>query len=260
MRISLIQTDIAWNDPDENLVRCARLANEALAEGGDLLIFPEMFTTGFSMPTGGLARAGAELGLQFLSEIATHNRVHTVASLPEIASDGSLFNTLWVCTPSGARVSYRKVHLFSYGDETKLYSPGSAFVSTAINDLSCSLFICYDLRFGAPFLRRASETDLFIVVANWPASRREHWLTLLRARAIENQAFVVGVNRVGEGGGLTYSGDSALYAPDGTELAWLGSTPGVETVTIEKATVSEWRRSFPALRDRRSDLYGPLLE
>lgn len=256
MKISLIQTDIAWNDPNENLVRCSGLAKEALAEGGELLIFPEMFTTGFSMPTGEIARAGAELGLQFLSELATRNRVHTVASLPEVASDGSLFNTLWVCTPSGERVSYRKVHLFSYGDETKLYSPGSSFVSTTINDLSCSLFICYDLRFGVPFQQRASETDLFIIVANWPAARRDHWLTLLRARAIENQAFVVGVNRVGEGGGLIYSGDSTLYAPDGTELARLGATPGVKTLTIERSTVSEWRKTFPALRDRRSDLYS----
>jgi predicted amidohydrolase len=256
MKISLIQTDIAWNDPKQNILRCATLAQAALAEGGELLIFPEMFTSGFSMPTGDLARTSAELGLQFLSQLARDNQVYTVASLPEVASDGSLFNTLWVCAPNGNRTSYRKVHLFSYGDETKLYSPGSDLVSVVINGFSCSLFICYDLRFGAPFYQRAAETDLFIVVANWPASRREHWLTLLRARAIENQAFVVGVNRVGEGGGLLYSGDSALYAPDGTESVRLGATPGVATATIDQATVSEWRKSFPALRDRRPDLYG----
>jgi predicted amidohydrolase len=139
-----------------------------------------------------------------------------------------------------------------------LYSPGSQFCSVQIGELSCSLFICYDLRFGIPFHQLAPKTDLFIVVANWPASRREHWLTLLRARAIENQAYIVGVNRVGEGGGLVYSGDSAAYAPDGSEVVRLGDRAGVATVDINAQTVSEWRKTFPALRDRRLDLYKQL--
>jgi predicted amidohydrolase len=255
MKLSLIQTEIAWNDPGENIARCSTLASEALNQGSQVLIFPEMFTCGFSMPTGELAQTSATLGLAFLERVATTNQVYAVGSLPEISPEGTLFNTLWVCAPHGERTPYRKVHLFSYGDETKLYAPGSHFVSLKIGSLSCSPFICYDLRFGAPFHALAQETDLFIIVANWPSSRREHWLTLLRARAIENQAFVIGVNRVGEGGGLVYSGDSAAYAPDGTELARLADAPAVVTVDVDPEVVSKWRTTFPALRDRRPDLY-----
>ena len=256
MKVSLIQSDIAWNDPRENIARCTTLAREALDAGGEVLLFPEMFTCGFSMPTGELAKESALQGLAFLEETARTKQVYTAGSLPELSPEGNLFNTLWICTPQGERIPYRKVHLFSFGDETRLYTAGSHFVSLHIGPLSCSPFVCYDLRFGAPFHELAQKTDLFIIVANWPSSRREHWLTLLRARAIENQAFVIGVNRVGEGGGLVYSGDSAAYAPDGTELVRLSDRPGVATVDVDPRVVSQWRSTFPAIRDRRPDLYA----
>jgi predicted amidohydrolase len=260
MKISLIQSDIAWNDPARNVECCRALALEALASQGQVLIFPEMFTCGFSIPAGELAQRSSERGLDLLQSIAVENSVYTIGSLPEIAEGGTLYNTAWLFGPDGSNASYRKIHPFSYGGESETYSPGSVLCTTPLRDrsntiLRCSMLICYDLRFAPLFWACAPETDLFVVVANWPATRREHWLTLLRARAIENQAYVAGVNRVGIGGGLPYSGDSVVFAPDGTELCRLGDSQGVLTCDVEPATVSSWRATLPALRDRRGKLY-----
>jgi predicted amidohydrolase len=265
MKISLIQSDIVWNCPVANREHCQELANDALASGGSVLVFPEMFTTGFSMPTGEIARESAQVGTSFLNVLAIDHKVFALGSLPEIANDGSLYNSAWIATPQGSVHTYRKIHLFSYGDETKLYAPGNDMCTfTARNpqgeSLRCTVLICYDLRFAPLFLARAPQTDLFIVMANWPASRREHWLTLLRARAIETQSYVAGVNRVGSGGGLTYSGDSALFAPDGTELGRLADTVGVLTHDVTASNVASWRASFPALRDRKPAVYARLNE
>lgn len=255
MKIALLQTDISWNAPTENVSRCESLASEAIEAGAELLIFPEMFTCGFSMPEGEIAKESYAQGLSFLSSTAQKHNVATLGSLPETSPTGELFNTAIVCTPDGETASYRKIHLFSYGDETKKYSPGSKLLTTTVKGIRCSIFICYDLRFPIPFHHVAEQTDLYIVVANWPAPRREHWLTLLRARAIENQAYIAGVNRVGEGGGLQYSGDSVVFAPDGTQLTELTPKPALITCDIDPKRVTEWRRGFPAVKDRRPAVY-----
>jgi predicted amidohydrolase len=218
-----------------------------------------MFTSGFSLPKGDDARESSLKGLEFLRDSSTTHGVTTVGSLPELGSDGHLYNTAYVCRPDGAIESYRKIHLFSYGEETAHYAPGDRTLTVQIGDLRCSLFICYDLRFPIPFHQLAPSTDLFIVVANWPTPRREHWLTLLRARAIENQAYVAGVNRVGEGGGLSYSGDSILFAPDGSPLNDVEPREKVLIHEVSASEVSAWRNTFPSVKDRRSDIYQKVL-
>lgn len=258
MKIALLQTDIAWNDPPQNIKRCQALTKQALIEGANFLVLPEMFPCGFSMPDGESARLSQESGIRFLSETAVKEQVFTLGSLPEVSSAGLLYNCALLCTPDGRRESYRKIHLFSYGDETSHYSAGSAVLTTTVLDVRCTIFICYDLRFPLSFYHRAEQTDLFVVVANWPTPRREHWLTLLRARAIENQAFVAGINRVGEGGGLSYSGDSVVFGPDGTQLTELSPREGVITCDINPQRVADWRDTFPAIRDRRPEIYQTL--
>ncbi|MEY4701648.1 MAG: hypothetical protein RL326_1835 [Pseudomonadota bacterium] len=263
MKVSLIQSDIAWNNPSENVRRCAVLAGEALASQGEVLIFPEMFTSGFSMPTGELAEESSREGREFLRTIASQHSVFTIGSTPEVDADGRNYNTAWIFAPDGERSSYRKIHPFSFGGEADSYSPGTqtrtAIVENASGEtLRCTALICYDLRFAPLFWAEAPRTDLFVVVANWPVTRREHWLTLLRARAIENQAYVAGVNRVGNGGGLTYSGDSVLFAPDGTELGALGDNQGTLTCDVTSSAVVAWRERLPALRDRRPEIYASL--
>jgi predicted amidohydrolase len=255
MKVALVQTDILWNEPARNIDRCAALADDAIRSGAELLIFPEMFPCGFSKPTGELAQACYEAGLQFINELASKRGVAAIGSLPQPVSPTEVFNTALVCKPDGSVESYRKIHLFSYGDEGKSYSKGTSTLTTSIQGLRCSVFICYDLRFPLPFYDLAEKTDLYVVVANWPTGRREHWLTLLRARAIENQAYVAGVNRTGRDPELAYSGDSVLFAPDGTQLTELSSDERVIISEVVASRVSEWRTTFPALRDRRPDIY-----
>jgi predicted amidohydrolase len=146
---------------------------------------------------------------------------------------------------------YRKIHPFSHADEERYVRAGTEFVTVEVDGVRVSLFVCYDLRFADEFWALAERTDAYLVVANWPAKRRLHWSTLLRARAIENQAYVVGVNRVGSGGGLDYSGDSAVIDPLGEVLA---SGAGGETVLfadIDPAHVAGTRGHFRFLQDRR---------
>jgi predicted amidohydrolase len=259
MKVALIQSDIAWNDAAASLTLCKPFCDEALAQGAQLLVLPEMFTTGFSLTTGAHALESHEQGFAYLSQLARTRDVHCIASLPEQLSSGEVFNTSYLIGPSGVVGTYRKIHLFSFGDEQTKYTPGTSASTFAVMDLRITPFICYDLRFPQLFAETAEATDLYVVVANWPSPRREHWLTLLRARAIENQCFIVGVNRAGEGGGLTYSGDSVVFGPTGDSLGQLGSEPGVKVVEILASAVSSARSSFPTLRDRRPLVYSTIL-
>lgn len=258
MKLTLIQSDISWNAPIENLRRCAELVRESSSQSGELLVFPEMFTCGFSLPTGEIARDASRVGRSLLADSARSYSCYAVGSTPEETETGEVFNTVWLYRPDGSHLWYRKAHLFSFGAETERYSAGSALLRSKVCGIRCTFFICYDLRFTMPFFKTAADTDLFVIVANWPASRREHWLTLLRARAIEYQCYVAGVNRVGSGGGLDYSGDSAVFAPDGSELCHLGNQETVRTIDISAETVALWREQFPALRDRRLGWYESL--
>jgi predicted amidohydrolase len=257
MKLALLQFDIAWNDPKENESRCARLVSDAVDQGAEVIVFPEMFTSGFSLLSGNDAVVAGSIGTSFLAHVASEYGVHTIGSVPEITESGDMFNTAWVFNSSGKVASYRKIHLFSYGNETDLYRPGDSLLTIALpGGIRCTLFICYDLRFSVPFYKAARKTDLFLILANWPSARREHWLTLLRARAIENQAFVAGVNRIGSGGGLEYSGDSSVYAPDGSVIGAMHDRSGVLVSEIESSTVSETRNTFPALADRQDSVYN----
>jgi predicted amidohydrolase len=244
-------------------MNCASLAAEAIASSAEILIFPEMFTSGFSMPTGALAYTSLQQGRDFMRSLASQHSIFTIGSLPEVDSNGKLYNTALVYGPQGEVSSYRKIHPFSLGGEAESYSSGTRVHTILLKgslgeSLRCTTFVCYDLRFAPLFWAQAPRTDIFVVVANWPATRREHWLTLLRARAIENQAYVAGVNRIGLGGGLEYSGDSALFAPDGTELGRLDNHQGTLTYNVSAAAVTMWREKLPTLRDRRPDIYATI--
>ena len=167
-------------------------------------------------------------------------------------------NRMVLAGPGGERYHYDKIHPFSYGGEHEHYSPGERLLNQTIGDsgdagrLRVSGFICYDLRFADEFWGLAHDTDLYIVPANWPAKRASHWRALLVARAIENQAYVVGVNRVGSGGGLDYSGDSLIIDPLGNILAdGVGGAEQILTADIAPDVVVKVRERFPFLADRR---------
>ena len=266
MRVALIQFDIAWEDVAENHRRVAAHLEQAAQAGAKLAILPEMFPTGFSMDAARIAQKPGGATETFLREQAAARSMWLIGSLPEVAGDGggppaaarpetAPRNTALVVAPDGGVVRYSKIHPFTYAGEHRHYAAGDRVVTVAIDDVRVTPFICYDLRFPEPFRFAANETDVFVVVANWPDARREHWRTLLRARAIESLAYVAGVNRVGDGGRLHYAGDSALVDPWGETLAEGDDADRVLVGDVDPAKVAEARAKFPVLGDVRPAAY-----
>jgi predicted amidohydrolase len=254
VRVALLQMDLAWEDVAENHRRAARLLAEAKEGGASLAILPEMFSTGFSMDAARIAQPAGGPSESFLRDQAQALGLWILASVPE-RGEPTPRNMAMLLSPKGAVVKYAKIHPFSFAGEDRVYTAGDRVVTADVEGVRVTPLVCYDLRFPEPFRTAAAETDLFVVVANWPGERREHWRTLLRARAIENQAYVVGVNRAGEGNGLRYAGDSAAIAPLGETLAEADAREQVLFADVDPAVVTKLRSRFPALEDRRPSAY-----
>lgn len=252
MKVAGIQSDIIWEDREANFERLRPRIEAAAKAGAELVVLPEMFARGFSMATASIEEPTDGPTAAFLAEMAAAHNLWITGSIPE-RSPGSARprNTLVLAGPGGSTHRYEKLHPFTFASEHEHYDAGSHFVTVDLGGLRCTLFVCYDLRFADEFWATAHDTDCYIVVANWPKKRRAHWSTLLKARAIENQAYVVGVNRVGTGGGLEYSGDSAIIDPWGEVLA--GGAMGETTLLaeVDPQVVADARTRFPVLRDRR---------
>jgi predicted amidohydrolase len=298
MIVAGLQTDIAWEDPRENFRRVDVMA-EALLEGPvepresgvhpaggpprgsgivvgagpdaipvrtvptrpHLLVLPEMFATGFSMEARRVA-AFAQETRSFLAELARRHAVHVLGGYAEPARPRPA-NACSIFGPDGGEIlHYRKLHPFSLAGEQDHYVPGESLATAEVAGVRVTPFICYDLRFPEPFRLAAPHTHLFCVIANWPAKRREPWSLLLRARAVENQAYVMGVNRVGPGGGEPHTGDSALLDPLGQVVAEASTldAPVALVGEIDPDTVTRVRERFTFLKDRRPRLYRRLEE
>jgi predicted amidohydrolase len=253
MRVAAIQHDIVWEDPAANFARLEPRIAAAADAGARLVVLAEMYATGFSMATERTAEPPDGPSVGFLVTQASRTGAWVCGSVPELAAPGAArpHNTLVLAAPDGAVHRYRKIHPFTYGREHEHYEAGDRHLTVDVEGVRCSLFVCYDLRFADEFWALAPVTDCYVVVANWPAARRLHWQTLLQARAIENQAYVVGVNRVGEGGGLAYAGDSRIVDPLGEVLAAGAVGETVLVGELDPARVAEVRTAFPFLADRR---------
>lgn len=252
MRVAAIQHDIIWQDPEANFARLSPWIATAASAAARLVVLSEMFAVGFSMDTERTAEAPGGPSTQFLTDQAKEHDLWVCGSLPERPAGAARpFNTLVLAGPDGQLHRYRKLHPFSYSREHEFFSAGDEVITVVIDRLRVTPFVCYDLRFANVFWDAAAATDLYVVPANWPDNRGHHWTALLRARAIENQAYVVGCNRVGTGGELRYRGDSHIVDPMGQVLA---SAAGGETMLVaevDSATVGLVRERFPFLRDRR---------
>jgi predicted amidohydrolase len=252
VKVAGLQHDIVWEDRDANFERLAPMIAGAAADGARLVVLTEMFSTGFSMDTDRVAeqRDGPSGG--FLAAQAREHGVWVCGSIPERPSEGQRpFNQLVLAAPDGAMHRYAKIHPFGYGAEPDHYAAGDAFLTVDVDGVRCTFFVCYDLRFADEFWSLASVTDCYVVVANWPRQRRAHWSALLVARAIENQAFVVGVNRVGTADGLTYVGDSVILDPLGAPVATAGDGECTIIGDVDPERVRAVREKFPFLADRR---------
>jgi predicted amidohydrolase len=255
MRVGIIQFDIAWNDDTANYEKLAPMIAEAAAGGSRLVLLPEMFNSGFSFLNGDEAVRFNRSGTDFLKTMSLKHSIAICGSLPDQPVTGRPFNSLYVFDRGKLLGTYRKLHLFSFGGEPEKYQSGNELLNFSIDTIRFSFFICYDLRFPIPFELLGPSTDAFVIVANWPAARSEHWRTLLTARAIEQQAYVLGVNRIGSGGGLEYSGDSLCITPRGVITCDAKSTPAVHYADVSADEVSAYRASFTALKDRKTELY-----
>jgi omega-amidase len=254
MKLYCCQTDIKWENKEANHERARKLLAAAAPERRSLVLLPEMFATGFSMNVGAIDDTPSAATAKFLAQLARDFGVYVVGGLVTAAPDSQGYNQAAVFDPAGRELArYTKMQPFSLGAETKHYHAGTEPAFFAWEDLRVSPFICYDLRF--PELFRAAvrqDAQLFTVIANWPVTRIQHWITLLQARAIENQAYVAGVNRCGTDPKYKYNGRSVIIDPHGTILADAGDGERVISADIDPAVVTNWRAEFPALRDMRA--------
>lgn len=256
MRISLIQTDIVWENKKENL-RLVRRKLEALRGTTEVVVLPEMFSTGFSMSSKELAEPADGETLTSLKQWAAEFGLAIAGSY--MASDkGRYYNRAFFLTPEGDEYYYDKRHLFRMGQESRHFSAGTHRLTFSYLGCNICLLVCYDLRFPVWSRNTDNGYDLLIYVASWPASRRQAWDILLRARAIENICYVCGVNRVGtDGHRLVYDGGSALYSFKGELLADIpDNTEDVVTASIDLPALHAFREKFPVWKDSDSFTLG----
>lgn len=254
MRVAGIQLDIAWEDKKANFDRVRALVGAAKLPRGAFVLLPEMFATGFSLNVSRVAENPGGETEAFLASLAVDHGVTVCGGVVTRAADGRGLNQSVTVGPGGRLLArYSKIHPFSYGGETEHYAPGTEVVTYAVDSVPVASFVCYDLRFPEIFRNAAKKGSLVMtVIANWPEPREAHWLALLKARAIENQAFVIGVNRCGRDPKLAYSGRSQIIDPRGTVLAEGKTGEGVFGADLDLAGQASYRKEFPALQDMKS--------
>jgi omega-amidase len=259
MKIACVQLNIIWENKQENFNKVEKLIREAVDKGVELVCLPELFSTGFTMNSEKFAETIPGATSRFLADQAKRYRIHVIGGLIEKIKTKPR-NTCIVLNPKGRLIlRYYKIHPFSLGKEDKNYDKGNKISLFEMDGVTASALICYDLRFPELFSAAAEKgAKLIFVIANWPLSRREHWKILLRARAIENQIFIVGVNRVGSAPIADYTGDSAIIDPLGNVIARDSNTEEIIIGDIEGKDVGKVRKEFPFFKDRRPELYKTL--
>ncbi len=253
MQIHLFQTDIAWEQPETNLASLGGRFDALAATAGDLVALPEMFSTGFSMaaPRTSEPRTGGGPATAALTGWARDTGCCVIGGVA--TRDGArFFNEALAAFPEGGIARYQKHQPFGPGDEPETFAAGERLRTFDWGGWCVGLTICYDLRFPEIYRALAAAgAELMVNVANWPRRRIDHWVALLRARAIENQCYAVGVNRVGEDPNSHYNGRSLVVDPHGEIVADGGEGAGVVTATLDLDALRTWRSEFPALADMR---------
>jgi predicted amidohydrolase len=254
LSVACIQHDICWEDPPATFEHLGPMIAGAADAGARLVVLTEMFSTGFSMAAERIAEPPDGPSTEFLCAQAVRHGTWLAGSIPMFDVPGEKpANVLTLADPDGGLHRYAKIHPFGYAGEHDHYRAGTETAVVDIAGVRLGLFVCYDLRFGDDWWPLAPHVDAYLVVANWPAARRRHWQTLLLARAIENQAYVIGCNRVGtDGNGLPYAGDSAIVDPLGEVLTEPAETETVLYGAVDPMLVAEVRARFPFLPDRRT--------
>lgn len=243
----LVQARIRWKDPARNREHLQSLVEQS-ARDFDLVVFPETFTTGFLGDTDLPGEDMSGPTVAWMKAIAAEHDAAVTGSVV-IMENGQRFNRMLFVAPDGAVDQYDKRHLFAFGGENRRYTAGASRIVVGYRGWRISLQVCYDLRFPV-WCRNRNDYDLMLLVANWPAKRLQHWLSLLEARAIENQSWVIGLNRVGkDGNGIHYPGRSVTFDPLGARVADLGDQECTHLTTLDLDQVNEVRSAFPFQND-----------
>lgn len=252
MKVAVVQHDIAWEDAAATRSALEPRIAEAARMGARLVVLTEMFATGFSMRTEVTAEPVEGATADWMRRMAAVHDVWLAGSIAtSVEGLARPVNRFHLVAPAGRVQTYDKIHTFTYAGESEHFDAGDQLVTVEIEGVRCTLAICYDLRFADQFWGVAADTDCYLIVANWPATRREHWQTLLRARAIENQAWVVASNRVGtDGNGLLHVGDSAIIDPLGVVVATASPDAALLVADVDPAQVASVRTTLPFSADR----------
>lgn len=259
LRISIIQTPLQWEDKRANLDMLQKKI-EGIPDNPELIVLPEMFSTGFTMKKESMAETMEGPTVEWMRKTAgKKGAIITGSFIAKEDNDGvtTYYNRLIWMLPTGEYGFYDKRHLFAYGKEDQHYTAGKKRFIASVNKWKVNLQICYDLRFPVwlrqsnyQALQNGPEYDLLVVVANWPSVRSLAWKTLLQARAIENQCYVIGVNRTGtDGNGLQYSGESMIVGPLGDSIKILTMEEDIFSYTLDREKLEEVRLKFPFWRD-----------
>lgn len=251
MRVVCCQLDIEWENKPANWAKVGRLLLDNPVPPGALLVLPEMFATGFSMNAGQICEGDSSPTEAVLVELAALHRIYVLAGLARLGTRGERVNQAVAFSPEGEVLArYNKMRPFSFGGEGEHYQAGEEVAVFAWGQVMVAPFVCYDLRFPELFRRAVAKgAQLFAVLANWPAVRTAHWVALLQARAIENQAYVAGVNRCGRDPHQSYSGRSLIVDPLGEIVAEGGGAQALVSGELDLEGLLAWRKEFPALRD-----------
>ena len=260
LRVALVQQDTVWQDPAANLARARGCVEAAARAGARVAVFPELFTLGFTMAPEPFAEALPGPTTAAVAALSREFGLYLVGSAVEAHAPHPR-NAAFVTAPDGSLLAvYRKIHPFSYGEEHQHYSGGEDCPVFEVDGIPCGLQICYDLRFPEPLRALSAKgAEVVFIPANWPTRRIAAWSTLLAARAIENQMAVCGVNRVGRDAmDLDYPGASAIHDAFGAVITKGDATEGLVEGDIDLAQLRTWRERFPALKDRRPEVYRGL--
>jgi len=255
MKVAALQMDIAWHDRPANHVKARELAAQAKKRGADMVVLPEMFSTGFSMDTSITPEPLNGSTPTLLRSLARDLEMAVVGGFVlERKKAGPQNVSLAVDSYGNDLALYAKIHQIPILGEDAHYEPGHRPVPFDLQGFRAACLVCYDLRFPELFRALVDECDLILIIASWPTVRQAHWDILLQARAVENQCFVLGVNRVGEGGGNAFTGGSAIIDPAGKVLARGGDKEDLVIADIDPAKVVEVRSTMPFLKDRKPHL------
>lgn len=261
MRVVLVSLNQVWENKGDNFQACRSFIQKAKAQGAELVLFPEMTLTAFSMNAGDTAEdrvASATVGL--FKELAKEFQIAIVFGVVFRDGDKATNNAILVDANGTVLGSYSKIHPFSFAGEDRVFNGGNEICVAKLKSMTIGITICYDLRFPEIYSALGKQCDLIINIANWPAQRVDHWNTLLKARAIENQLFMVGVNRTGvDGKGHAYTRSSQVINPNGESLSPAMTDEEMDIFDIELAYINRFRQTFSTTQDRKPALYKSIL-